>query len=414
MKLRALLILSVALNVYFAFNAFSRRPAPQSAATNPSKPTPTVRAYTARQTNTASPQFNWESVEADDYQVYIANLRAIGCPEETIQDIVVADVFKLFEEKKWKLRAARPKIEYWKTSDSPASYLLNYRVLSEALQSRVFEADRKLTQPIDAERDSLLRSLGINPNAQKLPSSAIDPRVLLLDFISESKRREIAALYTQLQREWDGVRGDIAQGDFAYKHDAHQQESDRRIKELLTPEESLQYDLRISMTADSLRSQLVGFDPTESEFIELYKIRKEHDAARDEKITANRGDSPEIWRAYKDGLNLAVKSILGEERYADYDRATDFGFQQILVVTQKAGLPTSTAVNAFKMQRTAIGKAYELRQGNMDKEQLNAALSSLRTATEASLESILGAEVWKEHSNGFTFHDSLNAISPRN
>jgi hypothetical protein len=414
MKLRALLILSVALNVYFAFNAFSRRPVPQSAATDPSKPTPTVRAYTARQTNTASPQFNWEAVEADDYQVYIANLRAIGCPEETIQDIVVADVFKLFEDKKWKLRAARPKIEYWKTSDSPASYLLNYRVLSEALQSRVFEADRKLTQPIDAERDSLLRSLGINPNAQKLPSSAIDPRVLLLDFISESKRREIAAIYEQLARDWEAARTDIRREDIAYKGDAHQQEIERRVKALLTPEEALQYDLRMSSTADKLRSQLVGFDPTESEFIEIYKIRKAHDEARDEKITANRGDTPELRQAYKDGLDLAIKNLLGEERYADYDRATDFGFQQILVVTQKTGLPTSTAIAAFKIERAAMGRAYELRQSNMDKDQLNATLDSLRTEIEASLASILGAEAWQEHSKGFTFHNALNAISPRN
>jgi len=26
--------------------------------------------------------FNWESVESSDYKQYIANLRAVGCPEE--------------------------------------------------------------------------------------------------------------------------------------------------------------------------------------------------------------------------------------------------------------------------------------------------------------------------------------------
>ncbi len=33
-------------------------------------------------TNTMIKPFNWESVESSDYKQYIANLRAVGCPEE--------------------------------------------------------------------------------------------------------------------------------------------------------------------------------------------------------------------------------------------------------------------------------------------------------------------------------------------
>src|SRR4051794_1792422 len=32
--------------------------------------------------------FDWRMVESEDYKKYIANLRAIGCPEETIRDII--------------------------------------------------------------------------------------------------------------------------------------------------------------------------------------------------------------------------------------------------------------------------------------------------------------------------------------
>src|SRR6266540_412681 len=42
--------------------------------------------------------FHWSQIEASDYPTYIANLRAIGCPEETIRDIVTADVASLFQE----------------------------------------------------------------------------------------------------------------------------------------------------------------------------------------------------------------------------------------------------------------------------------------------------------------------------
>src|SRR5437667_8824635 len=36
-------------------------------------------------------EFRWSQIESEDYPTYIANLRAIGVPEKTIRDIVLAD-----------------------------------------------------------------------------------------------------------------------------------------------------------------------------------------------------------------------------------------------------------------------------------------------------------------------------------
>ena len=46
---------------------------------------------TAIATNPA-PAFRWSAIESTDYKKYIANLRGIGCPEQTIHDIIFADV----------------------------------------------------------------------------------------------------------------------------------------------------------------------------------------------------------------------------------------------------------------------------------------------------------------------------------
>jgi hypothetical protein len=40
--------------------------------------------------------FRWAQVESSDYRVYLANLRALGCPEQTVRDIIIADVNDLF------------------------------------------------------------------------------------------------------------------------------------------------------------------------------------------------------------------------------------------------------------------------------------------------------------------------------
>ncbi|HWI57500.1 MAG TPA: hypothetical protein VNZ22_09750, partial [Bacillota bacterium] len=42
-------------------------------------------------------RFHWRKVESEDYPTYLVNLRAIGCPEETIRDILLADIEKLYE-----------------------------------------------------------------------------------------------------------------------------------------------------------------------------------------------------------------------------------------------------------------------------------------------------------------------------
>ena len=43
---------------------------------------------------TKRPGLDWRQVESGDYVTYVKNLRACGCPEQTIRDIVSADVMQ--------------------------------------------------------------------------------------------------------------------------------------------------------------------------------------------------------------------------------------------------------------------------------------------------------------------------------
>ena len=105
MKLRPWLILSVCLNLLLAGVVV------RAARTSTGREGRglfscgvTNRAARVRHTtNEAAPvvvevaaPFNWQQVESADYRVYIENLRAIGCPEATIRDIIVADINELF------------------------------------------------------------------------------------------------------------------------------------------------------------------------------------------------------------------------------------------------------------------------------------------------------------------------------
>src|SRR5688572_7701969 len=61
--------------------------------------------------------FDWRVVESEDYKKYISNLRSIGCPEETIRDIIIADVNKLFEQRKREVTGTTNRFEFWKTGN---------------------------------------------------------------------------------------------------------------------------------------------------------------------------------------------------------------------------------------------------------------------------------------------------------
>lgn len=43
-----------------------------------------------------APAFRWSQLESTNYRTYIANLRGIECPEQTIRDIITADVDEAF------------------------------------------------------------------------------------------------------------------------------------------------------------------------------------------------------------------------------------------------------------------------------------------------------------------------------
>ena len=64
-------------------------------------------------TNGPGDQFSWRQVESAEYKTYIKNLRSIECPEETIRDIIIADVNKLYAEKFKALRGPDKEYKYW-------------------------------------------------------------------------------------------------------------------------------------------------------------------------------------------------------------------------------------------------------------------------------------------------------------
>jgi hypothetical protein len=410
MNYKGLFLISLAVNVGVGFYAFRRSTAApegsakeKSSAPEPLIARPAVKDVESTDTNTVIKRFNWESVEASDYKQYIANLRSVGCPEETIRDIIRADVNRLYEEKKKRVRKEAPRFEYWKGED------FNRGAGREAW-TKLFE--------LNEERDAVLRALGIEPDYSQQPTR--NPLALYwqLDFLDENRQAQILRLNTELEDKFATLTEDLDPNGFYLLI----KEKDDAIKRLLTPEEAVQYDLRMSDTTGTLRGQLVGFEPTEQEFIALFKLRREYDDKfpafpmpnLDDLTAAERRAKNEAAEAAKQQLEEQIKQTLGAQRYADYEIAQDDDYGQIYRVAEQAGLGVPEAKQVYAMRKAAEDQAARIRNDqSLTPEQRGAGLAGIRQETEASIHAVLGGKGWAQFNRGSNkrWFDGINLRS---
>jgi hypothetical protein len=132
MKPKSILVLSLVLNVIFvALGGIFLRESPGRSAPGvfpeikaapdlAPKPQPATKA-TAGTVSAAVEPFRWSQLSSDDDATYIHNLRAVGCPENTIRDILGAAIGHRYDQKRQALR------------DQGAKGLLNAASLTEAI-----------------------------------------------------------------------------------------------------------------------------------------------------------------------------------------------------------------------------------------------------------------------------------------
>lgn len=412
MSPKVLLILSVLLNV--ALGAVILRPksaeptatapaAPKTASAEPAPAAPVAKARVVTQvvTNNVSQKFDWNAVESDDYKKYIANLRSIGCPEETIRDIITADVNKLYDAKRKALAGPKKKFEFWKPG----------MMMGAVADPERTEKERALTMEKRALLTDLLGSAPEDkPDLLAGVASQLDA---MFDFLPTEKRTKVMDLMQDMQTKMQK----------AMKNGAPDQEDMRKLMKdmeteigrVLTPEELLDYNLRFSVTANSMRMQLAGFEPTEQEFLDLFKKRKAYDDEYGGAFGGNlnlKGEEKVKQDAAKKALEEQVKAQLGDARFQEYKRSEDHAFQAMYRTADREGLGKEAAVKVYEMKKAAEAEATKLRaDAALSKEQRTAALRAIREETERSVKNVFGE---KGYSNYERNHGAywLNTLSP--
>jgi hypothetical protein len=371
---------------------------PEVAPTKASEHTSKAETVIETVTNTVPAKaFGWQMVESDDYKKYIANLRSIGCPEETIRDIIIADVNKLYAAKLKELAGPKKKFEFWKSNGLMAGMMMDPERM---------EKERALNRE---KRALLTELLGVAPEEKAdILAGAASQLETMFDFLPAEKRSKVFEAMQDMQAKMQkSMKGGAPDPDDIRKL---MKESEATLAGILSPEELMDYNLRFSMTANVMRTQIAGFEPTEKEFLDIFKMRKTYDDEFGMGIANLSKAEKEQAEAAKKELNANLKETLGEDRYADYERAQDWNFQQINRIAEKNELGTTAAVRVYDMKKAAEDQAKKVRgDKSLDENQRTLALRGIRTETENSIRTVFGAKGWESYENNAWW---LKNISP--
>ena len=333
-------------------------------------------------TNTVIKQMTWETVEAPDYLEYIENLRSIGCPEETIRDIILADVNKLYKTKRREVSDTK-EFEFWKASS----------MFSMGLDRENADAMKAL----DNEREDLLKQLGIESDLESTVSQLINPLEQMFNFLPEKKQVAVMKAMQDMQSRMAELSEDgNLDGEMVTKA---QREMEDSIKGLLSDEEYTNYLLRMSNTANTMRTQIAGFDPSKEEFLEVFNLRRQFDEEYGSFFNPNSSDTDrDAYNAAKDVMNEQIREALGDERYADYERAQDYKFQSIHRAMKQADLGTDQAVQVYDIQLAAEESVGELRSNRrIESDERESLLQEIRQETESAIQQAIGANGWEKY-----------------
>lgn len=394
MNAKPLLLVSILINVLLTAAIIYRLATPPAAESSripvPPAPVPATNSPSPRSQNestNAVKQFTWELVESEDYRKYIANLRAIGCPEETIHDIIIADVNKLFESRRAKLRTTRKRFEYWK-----ASSMMTAMGDEEGLKQK---------QELNREKRELLKELlGVAPEEKPDVNTLLSPLETMLDFLPSSKQSEVLETMQRYQAKiMKAISNGAPDAEDQKKMMALQKEMESEISRLMTPQQFEDYQLRMSQTSMMMRMQLAVFDPSEQEFKEIFKLRKTFD---DEFPVLGYGgaDAAERDRRTKaqTELDSKLKNLLGEERFTEYQRGQDFNYQAIAKTADRFNLPKDSAVKVYDMKQIAEEQVKRVRSDSkLSPAQREAALQAIQAETERSVREVFGEQAFNSY-----------------
>jgi len=287
-------------------------------------------------------KYGWQDVEQDRYQTYLDNLRAVGCPEDKVRHIILADINELFDKKRME-EAIKHDPQWWRAEpESSVSTLLR---------------DRGLT--LDEERERLIaRWLGEEAAEEEKNEITFWSHVQLTGPTLGTLPKELHQTVQEVCADsmdryqtifWSAINAGnpINQVDLANLRQGTRTE----LMKILTPEAQEEFLLRYSHNANRLRQELRGFDPTEEEFRKIFRGVDPLDHSMQLQYGNLDSLSPQQKQRHEDRRNRKIQEVLSPARYQAYLLTKDPLYRQAQMMAMQHGAPSAAIMPIYEMTK---------------------------------------------------------------
>lgn len=356
---------------------------------------PSITANVMEKIVAVTNELKWAQLESEDYKTYVARLRSIGCPEQTIRDIIIADLDKLLAPQIAAASGRRKILKYWHPEEAEMSNDVN--------PHETFQLERE----IDKRKREIIRELvGVDLQRERMKSTGHeDYYERRLSFLSEERRTQIREILEKFDDAEQKLRdkeaqaeGNLSAADRAQLRILREQR-ETELDQVLAPTEKAQFDLWLSPTANEVRHALYGMNATEQEFQTIYQARKTFDEVwgQREPDLLDPAGRQQMEQA-KSEMEGKIFQGLGELRYAEYQRGQDDDFHLLSALVTRFKLPREKAAEVYGYKAVTMSYRDQIRaDSNLNAQQKDEAIKAIVQETKTAVQTVLGPKAFNHY-----------------
>jgi hypothetical protein len=401
MKLTATLLVSLAFNL--ALGAAALALWQRHAASTALPRIEVVTRTTAEvQTNSApaadalfvTNKFRWSQIASTNCEEYVVNLRATGCPEQTVRDIVIADVDRAFERRH---RLGIRELPFWAGGKQRAAAREAERIYHEKLDD---ECCALLKSLLDIE-DCPIRNGKLDMNHFEEQALA---RFLMGPLADATFRRAVAIAhkYEEIQTALDDRVHGIFTDDDEDRMRRLSAQFDGELGKVLGASQLEEMRARFGATL-LLKNEIQNvfqFASDEARQLSLahYSIEADFDL-----FDLSKNQTAEEKELRERQFTNTAALVLGAERYAEFQRVQDSTYRDLLEFSQDQNLPRQAARAVYDVRQLAAEEVAQLRANEtLDVATRAEKIQAVEQDIQRAVAKTLGAKAYGDYlkSNG--------------
>jgi hypothetical protein len=331
--------------------------------------------------------YTWDQLSSTNYAEFVKNLRAFGCPEPTIRDIVCTEINRIYARRRV-TDVDYPNYQWWRSDPDPE--------LVEAATAKI--------QSIETERRGVLTTL-LGPGWDTESKALIAARAgitltgPILGDLPATVKEAAFIIIADGQEKIEAYEEDQArQGKSVDPMQIVRLREDPFVQliKVLTPPQYDEFVLRYSPASQQLREEMRGIDLSPDQFRSLFNAVG---SIMGQPVYFYAGDDPQVIKQRQQlqaQSQALMKSVLGAAVYAAYQLNQDPAYRSSKITIQQLDAPASSITPFYEINRATQAEMSRIQNDDtLTVGEKAEAIDETHAQQQQSLEQLLGAEVFQ-------------------